>query len=103
MLAGALTHLSVLQQLHLFGNHIICFLFFCLRGDMGLRHALQGICCSHVAANRIGATGCSALAGALTHLSALQQLNLGGIDVLFFFCFVLRGDVGLRHALRSIS
>jgi hypothetical protein len=33
---------------------------------------------SHAAVNSIGASGCSALAGALPHLSALQQLHLRG-------------------------
>ena len=33
---------------------------------------------SHAAGNKIGDSGCTALAGALPHLSALQSLNLYG-------------------------
>jgi hypothetical protein len=44
---------------------------------------------SHAAGNAIGDSGCSALAQALPHLSALQELNLGCDLILFYlvsFC-----------------
>jgi hypothetical protein len=44
---------------------------------------------SHAAGNKIGASGCSALAQALPHLSALRELNLGCDLILFYlvsFC-----------------
>jgi hypothetical protein len=40
---------------------------------------------SLAAGNRIGASGCSALAQALPHLSALQKLNLECNLISFFF------------------
>jgi hypothetical protein len=41
-----------------------------------LQRDAQGF--SHAAGNNIGADGCTAIAGALPHLSALQALNLSG-------------------------
>ncbi len=54
----------------------------------------------HVIGNNIGASGCSALAGALSYLPALQDLNLFGKNA----CIVvfLRHDVALRHELPGI-
>ncbi len=43
-----------------------------------MRGRLRGCVVSRAAANNIGPSGCSALAQALPHLSALQQLNLEG-------------------------
>ncbi len=43
-----------------------------------MRGRLRGCVVSHAADNKIGDSGCSALAQALPHLSALQQLNLEG-------------------------
>ena len=53
-----------------------------------MRGRLRGCVVSHAADNSIGPSGCSALAQALPHLSALQQLNLGGNWLMFI---VLRG------------
>ncbi len=41
-----------------------------------MRGRLRGFVVSRAAGNSIGDSGCSALAQALPHLSALQQLNL---------------------------
>ncbi len=43
-----------------------------------MRGRLRGCVVSRAAANKIGDSGCSALAQALLHLSALQELNLEG-------------------------
>ncbi len=53
-----------------------------------MRGRLRGCVVLHAAGNAIGISGCSALAQALPHLSALQQLNLGGNWLMFI---VLRG------------
>ena len=53
-----------------------------------MRGRLRGCVVSHAAGNEIGDSGCSALAQALPHLSALQQVNLGGN---WLMSIVLRG------------
>ena len=52
-----------------------------------MRGRLRGCVVSHAAGNDIGPSGCSALAQALPHLSALQQLDLGcNLILLILFC-----------------
>jgi hypothetical protein len=53
-----------------------------------MRGRLRVCVISHAAGNKIGDSGCSALAQALPHLSALQQLNLGSNLLLFILFFV---------------
>ncbi len=56
-----------------------------------MRGRLRVCVVSHAAVNEIGDSGCSALAQALPHLSALQELNLeGDLLMLIVLClFVL--------------
>jgi hypothetical protein len=60
---------------------------------------------SHAAANEIGPSGCSALAQALPHLSALQQLNLICDLILFYLvlcdCIVRFGLCGWCGLMRG--
>jgi hypothetical protein len=63
--------------------HVVCF--DCDFGD-GLSVSFGDELVSHAAANKIGSSGCSALSQALPHLSALQQLYLGGNLILFVSC-----------------
>jgi hypothetical protein len=53
-----------------------------------MRGRLRVCVISHAAVTMIGDSGCSALAQALPHLSALQKLNLGGNLILFNLFFV---------------
>jgi hypothetical protein len=92
-LSQALPHLSALQQLNL-GCELILFILFCLIvldffwGWM--RGRLRVCVISRAAGNEIGPSGCSALAQALPHLTALQRLNLGCNLILFIlFCLIV--------------
>jgi hypothetical protein len=80
--AGALPHLLALQELKLQSD---CFLYF---GLSVLQSDMQGF--SHAAGNKIGASGCAAVAGALPHLLALHVLHLDGNCVLYFWFSVLQ-------------
>jgi hypothetical protein len=91
-LAEALPHLSALQELHLNGNYYFYFLS-CLRLDWGHASWAAGFVFTRAAGNDIGDSGCSALAEALPHLSALQELHLGS-NYYFYFLSCLRLDWG---------
>jgi hypothetical protein len=55
-----------------------------------MRGRLRVCVVSHAADNAIGDSGCSALAQALPHLSALQELNLRSNLIFFvFFCLIV--------------
>ena len=76
--AGALPHLLALQVLNLGGN---CFRYFVFSV---LQRVVEGF--SHAADNEIGDSGCAAVAGALPHLLALQELDLGSNCFRYLCC-----------------
>jgi hypothetical protein len=90
-LAAALTHLSALQHLYLIGNFFFSFCSVCMKIWCCIMRC--GTSFSHAADNEIGESGCSALAVALPHLSALQELHLGSNSFIsFLFCMDIWGQ-----------